>query len=89
MTHIEQLHLDAINNSKYFSRQIEENVAARKSAEITEQIACEFAIFFSGVMPMNCKEIMRRQDLPNEEKVKLIFQEYLKSKENETTTKKN
>jgi hypothetical protein len=38
-----------------------------------ENIACEFAIFFNGLMPMNCKEIMRRQDLPNEEKVKLVF----------------
>ena len=50
-----------------------------------ENIACEFAIFFNGLMPMNCKEIMRRQDLPNEEKVKLVFKEYLKTKENDTS----
>ena len=107
MTHIEKLHLEAINNSKFEAPyspipQIAENVAAKKSAEITEQISCEFAIFFSGVIPilgkkwqleitdskksasiMNCKDIIR-QDLPHEEKVKLIFQEYLNLKKNDT-----
>ena len=80
MTHIEQLHLDAMI--------VKDLQAAIKSAEITENIACEFALFFSGAMPMpmNCKQIMRRQDLSDEQKVKLIFREYLKSKENETTT---
>jgi hypothetical protein len=88
MTHIEQLHLDAINNAEFLAAYspiplIEKSIASKESAEITENIACEFAIFFSGVMPMNCKEIMRRLDLPNEEKVKLVFKEYLKTKEND------
>jgi hypothetical protein len=78
MTHIEQLHLDAIYGSILAGPKA--ITAAEAAAEITENIACEFAIFFNGKMPMKCKEIMRRQDLPNEEKVKLVFQEYLKSK---------
>jgi hypothetical protein len=77
MTHIEQLHLDAMG-------WVTTKQAAINSAEITKNIACEFAIFFSGVMPKNCKEIMRRLDLPHEEKVKLVFKEYLKTKENDT-----
>jgi hypothetical protein len=90
MTHIEQLHLDAIQKDKEIRKYLCENdlgtskleiMVAKKSAKTTKNITIEFAIFFSGVMPMNCKEIMRRLDLPNKEKVKLVFQEYLKTKE--------
>jgi hypothetical protein len=96
MTHIEQLHLEAIEESKdyidtvtayampVFAWGVKEEAAAFKSAEITENIACEFAIFFNGLMPMNCKQIMRRQDLSDEQKVKLVFKKYLKTKENDT-----
>ena len=93
MTHIEQLHLEAIQKDKEIRKYLCENdfgtskleiIVAKKSAKTTKNIAIEFAIFFSGVMPKNCKEIMRRLDLPNEEKVKLVFKEYLKTKENDT-----
>jgi hypothetical protein len=92
MTHIEKLHLDSLKEAAREKEADTERAFLRggfhqwlykKSAEVTENIACEFAIFFNGKMPMNCKEIMRRQDLPNEEKVKLVFKEYLKTKENE------
>jgi hypothetical protein len=89
MTHLEQLHLDAITSEVYIIEEYgqdqiaDADKAAAKSAEITENIACEFAIFFNGLMPMNCKQIMRRQDLSDEQKVKLIFREYLKTKEND------
>ena len=77
MTHIEKLHLEAINNSKFEAHyspipQIAENVAAKKSAEITEQIAIEFAQWVDrnkfNIFNLSFKE---------------LFQEYLKSKENE------
>lgn len=51
MTHIEKLHLEAIDNNicseSNYSRILGKNEAASKSAEITEQIACGFAEWVS------------------------------------------
>ena len=92
MTHIEQLHLEAINNSKFEAPyspipQIAENVAAKKSAEITEQIACEFAewcrdravreYIYGDLKPTNNWELRTEQKIVT---TKQLFQEYLKSK---------
>lgn len=77
MTHIEQLHLDAIQKDKTVRKHLCVNdwgtsdleiTVAKKSAEITKQIACDFMDWYwdSGT--------------------EKLFQEYLKSKENETTT---
>ena len=81
MTHIEQLHLDAM-------RWVTTIQAAKKSAEITEQIACEFAEFcrdravretiYGSVEPTNNWELRAEQKIVT---TKQLFQEYLKSKE--------
>jgi hypothetical protein len=76
MTHIEQLHLDAINDTEYelikhsAIYQIDKDKAAAKSAEITENIACEFAKWLDDYQLSDYQ-------------YKLLFQEYLKTKENE------
>lgn len=84
MTHIEQLHLDAINNAKFKASyspipQISESIAVSKSAEITENIAIEFAEWLDN-----------NSDEPQFHLVqwtyKSMFQEYLKTKENKTIT---
>lgn len=92
MTHIEQLHLEAINNSKFEAPyspipQIAVRVAARKSAETTEQISCEFAEFISNhrldFQPSTNGAFIgldMKRYTPKE-----LFQEYLKSKENDKT----
>ena len=77
MTHIEKLHLEAINNSKFEAHyspipQIAENVAAKKSAEITEQIAIEFVLW-----------IYYNEEWVSTKTNEELFQEYLKSKEND------
>jgi len=81
MTHIEKLHLEAIQNDKSVRKQLCVNdfgtsklemIVAEKSAEITEQIAIEFAQWVDrnkfNIFNLSFKE---------------LFQEYLKSKENE------
>lgn len=77
MTHIQKLHLNNFN--KYFSIasiNCPVTEAAMKSAEITENIACEFA------------EWLDNNDFTlyqfNSDQYKLLFQEYLKTKENDT-----
>ena len=90
MTHIEQLHLEAINNSKFKATYspiplIEKSVAAKKSAEITEQIACDFAKWLDD----NYHYCGFGGDEVKKASYKLWFEEYLeylKSKENDTTT---
>lgn len=82
MTHIEKLHLEAINNNicseSNYSGILGKNEAASKSAEITEQIACEFAQWVDrnkfNIFNLSFKE---------------LFQEYLKSKENDKTERTN
>ena len=93
MTHIEQLHLEAINNSEFIAAYspihlIEKSVAANKSAEITEQIACEFSewcrdravreYIYGDLKPTNNWELRTEQKIVT---TKQLFQEYLKSKE--------
>lgn len=79
MTYIEQLHLDAIESKVHLSYRFGKGnavagtyKAASKSAEITEQIACEFAQWVDrnkfNIFNLSFKE---------------LFQEYIKSKENE------
>lgn len=89
MTHIEKLHLEAINNSKFEAPyspipQIAENEAAKKSAEITEQISCEFVEWCrdNTVVDLACGEWFL-EDIRMT--TKQLFQEYLKSKENDKT----
>ena len=74
MTHIEQLHLEAIQKDKTVRKQLCVNdwgtsdleiTVSKKSAEITEQIACEFAeclIFHitSGFNNKSTKELFHR-----------------------------
>lgn len=93
MTHIEQLHLEAIANSLYFVfgiPQIDENKAAKKSAEITEQVACDFVEWISRFcyIDWDVKDKMYfLYPIPYDGEaiydVKKLFQEYLKSKEND------
>jgi hypothetical protein len=78
MTHIEKLHLDAMI--------VKDLQAAIKSAAITEDIAIEFAEFISnhrldfqpstlgGFIGLDMKSYTAKE----------LFQEYLKTKENET-----
>jgi hypothetical protein len=91
MTHIEQLHLEAITSEVYIITEYgqdqiaDADKAAIKSAEVTENIACEFAewinnrgytlvanSFFKSLIDLNGKS------------TKELFQEYLKTKENDT-----
>lgn len=96
MTQIEQLHLEAIDNAEFIAAYapiplIEKSVAAKKSAEITEQIACEFVEWLddnSYCWNWYYKKYTKyRKILPIAESdlktTKQLFQEYLKSKENE------
>lgn len=83
MTHIEKLHLEAIDNNicseSNYSRILGKNEAASKSAEITEQIACGFAEWIERKkLDSSGKHLHILRLLPKE-----LFQEYLKSKENE------
>ena len=79
MTHIEQLHLEAIESEvfiPYGSGEV--NVAgiseaAKKSAEITKQIAIEFVLW-----------IYYNEEWVSTKTNEELFKEYLKSKENET-----
>lgn len=80
MTHIEKLHLEAIANSKFQTTyspipQIDENIAAKKSAEITKNIAIEFVLW-----------IYYNEEWVSSKTNEELFQEYLKSKENEIQT---
>jgi hypothetical protein len=75
MNYIEQLHLDAINNAEFVAAYspiplIEKSIASKKSAEITENIACEFAKWLDDYQLSDYQ-------------YKLLFQEYLKTKEND------
>ncbi len=91
MKHIEQLHLDAIEESMDWIDTlngwvwgIKKEAAAAKSAEITENIACEFAEFISNhrldFHPSTRRFI--RLDIVKPYTAKELFQEYLKTKEN-------
>lgn len=87
MTHIEQLHLDAINNAEYIAAYsliplIEKSVVSKKSAEITEQIACDFIAWVERNKLDSSGKYLHLFHLSYKD----LFQEYLKSKENETTT---
>jgi hypothetical protein len=80
MTHIEQLHLEAINDTEYelikhsAIYQIDKDKAASKSAAITKQIAIEFAKFIDD-----------NSDEPQFDLVQWTyeswFEEFLKSKQ--------
>lgn len=106
MTHVEQLHLEAIESNVYIRQEYGEDrqddnssianisKAASKSAEITEQISCEFAEWLddnSYWWNWYYKKFTKyRKILPIAESdlktTKELFQEYLKSKENEIQT---
>jgi hypothetical protein len=89
MTHIEQLHLEAIEESKDhidtltgYVWGIKEAAAAKKSAEITENIACDFAKWLDD----NYRYCGFGGDEVKKASYKLWFEEYLeylKTKENE------
>jgi hypothetical protein len=91
MTHIEQLHLDAITSEVYIIQecgtdgqdQIEDiDKAAAKSAEITENIACDFAKWLDD----NYRYCGFGGDEVKKASYKLWFEEYLeylKTKEND------
>jgi hypothetical protein len=95
MTHIEQLHLDAIEESKDYIDTtslayvwgIKEKEAAFKSAEITENIAIGFVEWLTKIEAYPCINrelnglwVMHPQD-PKNYTPKELFQEYLKTKE--------
>jgi hypothetical protein len=65
MTHLEQLHLDAIYGLRLVGQKTIESAEA--AAEITENIACEFADWLDDYQFGN-------------QIYKLLFQEYLKTK---------
>ena len=80
MTHIEQLHLEAIQNDKSvrkyfcvndFGTSKLEMIVAKKSAEITKNIAIEFVMW-----------IYYNEEWVSSKTNEELFQEYLKSKEN-------
>jgi hypothetical protein len=91
MTHIEKLHLDAITSEvyiipKYGQDEIADaDKAAAKSAEVTENIACEFAEWINnrGYTQVEDGFFASLIDL-NGKSTKQLFQEYLKTKENDT-----
>ena len=72
MTYIEQLHLDAMGWVTTIQ-------AAKNSAEITEQIACDFQEWINNVQD----KMYYEYDGKAIYNVKELFQEYLKSKEND------
>jgi len=81
MTHIEQLHLDAIYGSILAGPKALE--AAEAAAEITENIACEFADWLVDIkssIAYNDETCLRLYKKSTKE----LFQEYLKTKENDT-----
>ena len=97
MTYIEKLHLEAINNNicseSNYSRILGKNEAASKSAEITEQVACDFVEWISRFcyIDWDVKDKMYfLYPIPYDGEaiydVKKLFQEYLKSIENEIQT---
>jgi hypothetical protein len=81
MNYIEQLHLDAINDTEYelikhsAIYQIDKDKAAKKSAEITKKIAIEFAEWLLGNVIFNYSGKYRGYS--NIE----LYQEFLKSKQ--------
>ena len=92
MTHIEQLHLEAINDSKFKATyspipQIKESMLVKQSAEITEQIACEFQEWINSFCYIDWDvQDKMYYEVPSGKAiydVKELFQEYLKSKEND------
>jgi hypothetical protein len=98
MEHIEQLHLDAITSEVYIIQecgtdgqdQIEDiDKAAAKSAEITESIAIGFVEWLTKIEAYPCINrelnglwVMHPQD-PKNYTPKELYQEYLKTKEND------
>lgn len=98
MTHIEKQHLDAIEESQDWIVNeivwgIKEKIAAKKSAEITENISIEFAEWITSKYFLQYAGKLWASDLPIYSgcsySTKELFQEYLKSKENDATTKPN
>ena len=95
MEHIEQLHLDAITSEVYIIQecgtdgqdQIEDiDKAAAKSAEITENIAIEFAQWIKTYCIVDWDVADRRVYIFDNKFFygeKELFQEYLKTKEND------
>jgi|688.fasta_scaffold190644_5 hypothetical protein len=78
MTHIEQLHLDAMI--------VKDLQAASKSAEITENIAIEFAQWIKTYCIVDWDVADRRVYIFDNKFFygeKELFQEYLKTKEND------
>jgi|LakMenEpi03Aug12_release.lakeMendotaPanAssembly.Ray.scaffolds.fasta_scaffold1064992_2 hypothetical protein len=76
MNYIEQLHLDAINDTEYelikhsAIYQIDKDKAASKSAEITKQIAIEFAkwadrLALTGICESDFEEFLKSKQ-PND-----------------------
>lgn len=90
MTYIEKLHSEGmyfVDSTK--SEESRKYYKIKKSAEITENIACEFVDWLTKIEAYSCinKEfnglwVMHPQD-PKNYTPKELFQEYLKSKENE------
>ena len=92
MTHIEQLHLDAITSEVYIIEKYGQNQiadadkAAAKSAEITENIAIEFAQWIKTYCIVDWDVADRRVYIFDNKFFygeKELFQEYLKTKEND------
>lgn len=90
MTYIEKLHLEAIDNNicseSNYSRILGKNEAASKSAEITENIAIEFAEWaskYDWVFMADRNYWVNDDSRLHPKTTKQLFQEYLKSKEND------
>lgn len=76
MTKIEKLHLDAINSPTAFvNTDLIKELAASKSAQITEDIAIEFWVWMKhNDIPENAEKYANFTD-------KDMFQEFLKTKQ--------
>lgn len=85
MNKLEQLHLDAINNNicseSNYSAVLGENEAASKSAEITKQIAIEFAEWLSSLIISNYKSGGNWYHKGMIYSTNMLFQEFIKTKQ--------
>lgn len=83
MNKLEQLHLDAIAQADYDPEDKVPNYVgfASKSAEITEQIAIEFAQWLSGLIISNYKSGGNWYHKGMIYSTNMLFQEFLKTKQ--------
>lgn len=89
MTQIEKLHLDAINSSREWEELdgelvVDRQLAASKSAQITEDISIEFAEWIKKLWVIKKGKYIHKGDFYNQDKnnytTREIFQIFLKQR---------